>query len=252
MRKTKRALLLAAIFLIALMVSAALTAESQPVLEVGNFSVGIEGGALPDGWKPLTFPKIPRHTKYALVKEDGTVAVKAVSEGASSGLTREITVNPREYSIVQWRWKVANVLRKGDVFRKEGDDYPARLYITFEYDPSKVGFFEKAGRAAYRMIYGKQLPLGAINYIWESRAPVGTVTPNTYTKRSMMFVLESGTEKLNAWVSEERNVYEDYKKAFGDEPPMINGVAIMTDTDNTQETATAFYGDIVFKKAMQH
>jgi len=252
MRKTKRALLLAAIFLIALMVSAALTAESQPVLEVGNFSVGIEGGTLPDGWKPLTFPKIPRHTKYALVKEDGTVAVKAVSEGASSGLTREITVNPREYSIVQWRWKVANVLRKGDVFRKEGDDYPARLYITFEYDPSKVGFFEKAGRAAYRMIYGKQLPLGAINYIWESRAPVGTVTPNTYTKQSMMFVLESGTEKLNAWVSEERNVYEDYKKAFGDEPPMINGVAIMTDTDNTQETATAFYGDIVFKKAMQH
>ena len=252
MRKTKRTLPLAAVFLMALVVPAALTAESQPVLEVGNFSVGIEGRTLPDGWKPLTFPKIPRHTTYMLVKDDSTVALKAVSEAASSGITREIEINPREYPIVQWRWKVANVLSKGDVFRKEGDDYPARLYITFEYDPSKVGFFEKAGRAAYRMIYGKQLPLGAINYIWESRAPVGTVTPNTYTKRSMMFVLESGKAKLNAWVSEERNVYEDYKKAFGDEPPMINGVAIMTDTDNTQETATAFYGDIVFKKAMQH
>lgn len=227
-------------------------AHAQPgsVLEVGKFSAGQEGEALPDDWKPLIFPRVPRHTIYMLVKEDGTVAVKAVSEGASSGLTREITINPREYPIVQWRWKVANVLSKGDVFRKEGDDYPARLYITFEYDPSKVGFFEKVGREAYRIIYGKQLPLGAINYIWESRAPVGTVTPNTYTKRSMMFVLESGKAKLNAWVSEERNVCEDYKKAFGDEPPMINGVAIMTDTDNTQEAATAFYGDIVFKKAI--
>jgi len=249
MRKTKLTLSLAGVFLMALTVSAVLPAESQSVLEVGKFSAATEGTTLPAGWKLLTFPKIPRHTKYTLVKDDGIVAVKAVSESASSGLTREITINPREYPIVQWRWKVANVLSKGDVFRKEGDDYPARLYITFEYDPSRVGFFEKAGREAYRMIYGQQLPLGAINYIWESKAPVGTVTPSTYTKQSMMFVLESGKEKLNAWVSEERNVNEDYKKAFGDEPSMINGVALMTDTDNTRETATAYYGDIVFKKA---
>ena len=64
-----------------------------------------------------------------------------------------------------------------------------------------------------------------------------------------MFVVESGAEKLNQWVSEKRNVYEDYKKAFGQEPPMISGVAIMTDTDNTGESATAYYGDILFKKS---
>jgi len=64
----------------------------------------------------------------------------------------------------------------------------------------------------------------------------------------MMFVVESGSAKLNQWVSEERNVYEDYKKAFKEEPPMISGVAIMTDTDNTAESAIAFYGDIIFKK----
>jgi hypothetical protein len=60
--------------------------------------------------------------------------------------------------------------------------------------------------------------------------------------------LESGSAKLNQWVDEERNVYEDYKKAFREEPPMISGVAIMTDTDNTSESATAYYGDIIFKK----
>jgi hypothetical protein len=64
----------------------------------------------------------------------------------------------------------------------------------------------------------------------------------------MMIVVESGAADLNRWVTEERNVYEDYKAAFGDEPSLISGVAIMTDTDNTGESATAFYGDIVFKK----
>jgi hypothetical protein len=63
-----------------------------------------------------------------------------------------------------------------------------------------------------------------------------------------MIVVESGGSMLNQWVSEERNIYEDYKKAFGDEPPAISGVAIMTDADNTGESAIAYYGDIVFKK----
>ena len=99
------------------------------------------------------------------------------------------------------------------------------------------------------MFYGQYPPIGAINYIWESKAPKGTMLPNTYTDKVIMFVVESGKEKLNAWVSEEQNVYEDYKKAFGEEPPMISGVAIMTDTDNTKESAISYYGDIVLKKS---
>jgi hypothetical protein len=74
-----------------------------------------------------------------------------------------------------------------------------------------------------KLLYGEYLPLAAINYIWESKAPVGTMVPNPYTDRVMMFVVESGSAKLNQWVDEERNVYEDYKKAFGEEPPMISG-----------------------------
>jgi hypothetical protein len=70
---------------------------------------------------------------------------------------------------------------------------------------------------------------------------------NAYTDRAMMFVVQAGGEKLQQWVLQERNVYEDYKKAFGEEPTMITGVAIMTDTDNTRESAVAWYGDIVFR-----
>jgi len=227
---------------------AAIQAQSQTMIEVGKFSAGTADQKLPDGWKPLTFKKIEKHTIYTLVRDNDTVVVKAVAEVSASGLTREIKIDSKEYPIIQWRWKVSNILKKGDVHKKEGDDYPARIYITFEYTPGKVSFFEKTKYEAIRLLYGEYPPLAAINYIWESKAPVGTMVPNPYTDRVMMFVVESGSAKLDQWVSEERNVYEDYKKAFKEEPPMISGVAIMTDTDNTGESTTAYYGDILFKK----
>ncbi len=222
---------------------------SEAVIEVGKFSAAKVGDTPPPGWKPLTFKKIERHTTYKLVKDDGKVVIKAIAKASASGLTREIKINPKEYPIVQWQWKVTNVLKKGNVKRKDGDDYPARIYITFEYDPSKLSLAEKAKYEAVKVLYGQYPPHGAINYIWENKAPLGTVVPNPYTDRVKMIVVESGEAKLNQWVNEERNLYEDYKKAFGEEPTLISGVAIMTDTDNTGESATAYYGDILFKKS---
>jgi hypothetical protein len=226
-----------------------LWALSGPVIEVGKFSDAVVGDGLPAGWKPLTFKKIEKHTHYSLVADDGKTVVKAVSEASASGLIRDIQINSKEYPIVRWRWKVSNILKGGNVHRKDGDDYPARLYITFEYDPGKLSFSERLKYQAAKLFYGEYPPLAAINYIWESHAAIGTMVPNPYTERVMMIVVESGAGKLNQWVSEERNIYEDYKRAFGEEPPMISGVAIMTDTDNTGEAATAYYGDILFEKA---
>ncbi|MDA0738616.1 MAG: DUF3047 domain-containing protein [Nitrospirae bacterium] len=224
-------------------------AGSDSMLEVGKFSAASPEGSFPDGWEPLNFDKIPKHTSYQLVKDHETVVVKATSKQSSSGLTRKITINPKEFPVVQWRWKVDNILQAGDVTKKEGDDYPARLYITFEYDSRKVGFFEKARFELVKLAYGQYPPTGAINYIWESHSPIGTIVPNPYTDYVQMIVIQSGTQRVGEWVIEERNVYEDYKKAFGEEPTNISGVAIMTDTDNTKESATAYFGDIVFKKA---
>ena len=232
------------------LLAGSLQAESPSTVHVGAFSRAQAGGPFPDSWKPLTFHKIDEHTEYSLVEDDGTVVVKAVSRGSSSGLTREVDIDPKEYPIVEWRWKIENVLQKSDVTTKEGDDYPARLYITFAYDESKIGFLEQAQYELAKLLHGKYPPTGAINYIWESRSPVGTIVPNPYTDRVMMIVLESGEAKVGQWVTESRNLYEDYRKAFGDDPPPISGVAVMTDTDNTQESAVAYYGDIVFKKAV--
>lgn len=248
MRKALLVILIPALIIHLGLLSFVIHARSQTSIEVGKFSAAKVGDKFPPGWKSLIFKKIEKHTHYMLVKDDHTVVVKAVAEASASGLTREIKINPKEYPVVQWRWKVINILKKGDVHKKEGDDYPARIYITFEYSPSKLSFFEKEKYKAIRLLYGEYPPLAAINYIWESKSPVGTMVPNPYTDRVTMFVIESGAAKLNQWVNEDRNVYEDYKKAFGEEPPMISGVAIMTDTDNTGESTTAYYGDIVFKK----
>lgn len=230
-----------------LFLPAVLSAQTPAVLEVGKFSAAMEGSTLPDGWKPLTFPKVPKHTAYTLVKDGSAVVVKAVSNVSASGLTKEVRIDPREYPIVRWRWKVENLLKASDVTTKEGDDYPARLYITFEYDPDKVGFGRKAKYKAGKLIFG-DIPIAAINYIWDTKAPQGLFLDNAYTDFAKMIVVRSGAQGVGTWVEEERNIYEDYQKAFGGEPPMINGVAIMTDTDNTKESAVAYYGDITFKQ----
>jgi len=225
-----------------------LQGQSDSIIEVGSFSKASPGQEFPEGWKPLHFQNIERKTQYTLVKDGETVVVKAVSDASASGLIREIKINPKDYPLIQWCWKVSNVLKKGNVKVKEGDDYPARIYITFDYDPQKLNFFEKTKYNTYRLIYGQYPPLGAINYIWESTAPQGTLVPNPFASRVKMIVVESGPEKVNQWVKEEQNILEDYRRAFGEDPPMIAGIAIMTDTDNTGESATAYYGDILFRK----
>jgi hypothetical protein len=227
-----------------------LAARSEPpsVIEVAKFSSHIVGQAMPEGWKPLTFIKIPKQTVYELVKDGGEIVVKAVSDASASGLIKAVNIDPKEYPIVRWRWKVENILKHNDVARKDGDDFPARLYITFAYDPDKVSLGKKLKFKAGRAIFG-DIPIGALNYIWDTHAPVGAIVENAYTDFAQMVVVESGAQKVGLWVSEERNIYEDYKKAFGEEPPLINGIAIMTDTDNTKERATAYYGDIQFVQA---
>jgi len=221
--------------------------ESPAVIEVAPFSAATVGQTVPNGWTRLSFKKIPRQTHYEVVKDGDVTVIKAESDASASGLTRAITINPREYPIIRWRWKIDHLLTRSDVSRKDGDDYPARLYVTFEYDADRVSLSKKLKYAAGRALFG-DIPIGTLNYIWETRTPVGTIVENAFTDFAQMIVLESGSEHVGKWMEEERNILDDYRNAFGEDPPLINGVAIMTDTDNTKERATAYYGDITFAK----
>ncbi len=226
---------------------AAASSKQETVIEAGAFSNGLPAG-FPEGWELVPAKTSGKRTLYQLVREGEIVVLKAVSQAASSGLMRVVSLNPRDYPIIQWRWKVEDLLRRSDIFRKNGDDFSARLFLSFETDPSKAGWRERIYIQAGRLLYGDYPLAEGLNYVWASREPEGTMTSSPYTERLKTVVIESGSGKLNTWVVEERNFYEDYKKAFGQEPPALYSVAVMTDTDNTGGTAVAYYGDILFSK----
>ena len=222
---------------------------TDTVFELALFSKSTPGGPLPEGWQPQIFKNIDKHTTYELVKDGDITVIKAVANNSASGLTKPIDLDLKDFPILEWRWKVTNVIAKGNPKTKAGDDYPARIYLTFKYDPALVSAWQRTKYAFAKSLYGSYPPHAGINYIWETKLPVETIVPNAYTDRLRMIVVESGTTKLNEWQSYRRNVYEDYKQAFGEEPPRVSGIAIMTDTDNTSESATALYGDIVLRSA---
>ncbi len=216
-------------------------------LVVGAFSSAAEG-SLPQGWKPQIFKKKKgaKQTTYGVVRDGDTAVVRAESSGAASGLEHEVPVDLREYPVLRWRWKIDNVVVSGDPRRKDKDDYAARVYVTFAFEPDRATFGERMRYKTARTFFGG-VPFAAIAYIWASRAPVGSVIASPHMGDIVkLIVVESGEVRVGDWIAEERNVYEDYWRAFGKEPPPVSGVAIMTDTDNTRERATAYYGDLVF------
>ena len=213
-------------------------------LEVGTFSKADINAALPQGWQPLNLGGAKHHTDYTLVDDEGIIVMRAISENAASALVYPLRIDLEQYPIVQWRWKVDNILTRGNALRKDGDDYPARLYVLFDVDTLSLSWFERLKLESYHLLYGTYPPLAALNYLWANKQPIGSLLPNIYSARVQMFVVRSGEAQLGEWVMQERNLYEDYLRAFGEVPPPVTGIAIMTDTDNTAERATAYYGDI--------
>jgi len=178
-------------------------------------------GGLSPKWEDKSFKG---KTTYFVTREDNQLCIKATSHSSASGLYYKIDYDPKEYPILTWRWKIDHIISKGNALTKEGDDYAARIYIVF---PSLIFWKTKA-----------------INYIWANRLPLGKMVPNPYTSNALMIAVESGSKHAGQWMEERRNIFEDYCRYFGQEPPRAGAIAIMTDTDNTGETATAWYGPI--------
>ncbi|MBC7357537.1 MAG: DUF3047 domain-containing protein [Desulfacinum sp.] len=200
-------------------------------------------------WEPLTFPKIPRHTRYRIEQENGNNVLRADADASASALVHGKVFSVRDFPWIRWRWKIEKVLEKGNAVVKDGDDYPIRIYVIFRYDPRKASFGQRIQYGAAKALYGRYPPHSTLNYIWANRAHSAPFLPNTYTDRTRMFLLEQGNAKAGGWVMEERNILEDYRTAFGQDPPDEATVAVMCDTDNTGERTTAWVDDlVVFRK----
>jgi len=162
-----------------------------------------------------------------------------------AGVAHPLKLDVRAHPVIEWRWKILNLLTKSNITTKEGDDYPARVYILFDYDIRKLPFSVRA-KIRLARLYGADVPLAALCYVWDGKAAAGTSVWSVYTDRVRVIVAESGGTNLGKWVTIRRDVAADFRAAFGEDPPAISGVVLATDTDNTGESATAFYGDIRF------
>ncbi|MCM2305411.1 MAG: DUF3047 domain-containing protein [Elusimicrobia bacterium] len=197
---------------------------------------------LPRSWEPLAFPKIPARTAYEWSASSS--AVHAVAARSASGLIFRHQGPVAAAPVLRWRWKVAGTLAKGDERRKDGDDYAARVYITFKYEPSRAGLATRLKYGAVKALRGEYPPHNAIAYIWANKLAAGESAPSPYTDRVMMVAVRSGDSAAGEWRSEERDVLEDYRRLFGEDPPPYAGIALMTDADNTGGRAEAWYADV--------
>jgi hypothetical protein len=241
-RRVGTAVLVAAVFLVAAFAPSAPPAEKV----IASFSLEDPGSGLPAGWEAIPMQGEDRPTRYRLVRLDSTVVLRARSENSASGLATRRAVDLEEHPVLEWRWRVDGVLEDGNLRTKAGDDAPARIYVLFDYDD--LGLADRLKRLAMRAFGYDDVPTRAINYVWSSRVPEGTTLPNAYIDWIRTVPVESGGERAGTWVRERRDVLADYRCIYGTDPPPVRGVAIATDTDNTDASVTAYYGDIAFRE----
>jgi hypothetical protein len=222
-------------------------AAAQLAVPALPFSTLAPGSALPQWLEPYEFPNQPRHTQFALVQDAGRTVLRARADASTSGLVRRIRVEPVRHPLLAWRWKVTNLPERGDLARKEGDDFAARLYLIFDLDPALLSFGERMKISLARAVWGERVPLAALCYVWDSRAPLDSIAPNAYTDRVRMVVADSGRSALGRWVDHERDVDADFRRAFGLAPPPVSAVIVSADTDNTGERTESYFGDIEFR-----
>lgn len=161
-------------------------------------------------------------------------------------LTRPLEVDLDTTPILCWRWRVEAPVKSADMTRKSGDDYAARVYLSFEVAPERLDLAARTQLLLARARYGQQVPDAALNYVWDNRHPVGTVRSNAYTDRTRMWVLRSGVSQSGRWINERRDVPADAQRAFGHRQIRLRGLAMATDTDNTGEEAVAGFADFRF------
>ena len=210
---------------------------------IAPFSGEAAGAALPAGWELVALPRA-RPPQFALVEDGGITVLRIVAEDAAGSLAHRMSVDVARPTVLAWRWKVDRVVQGADLNLKTGDDYAARVYVTFDVPEEALAFGDRVRMRLAKLIHGAELPTAAICYVWDNRHPVGTTGWNAYSSRVRMVVLRSGAGEAGQWVSEARDVAADFRAAFGQAAPAITGVALSADTDQTHERVTAWFGDM--------
>jgi hypothetical protein len=166
-------------------------------------------------------------TQYSLGNNENGKFIRAEANNSASGLGKEIKINLNETPFLNITWKIEKDLPGIDEDSKKGHDYAARVFVV-----KKTGATPLSNRA--------------MNYVFSSNSDVNTYHPSPFTKKSIDYVLSTTKENLNEWVTVKVNVRDHFKKFHNLDLDEINGVAIMSDTDNSKLSSIAFYQNIYF------
>ncbi len=202
-----------------------LSEEKKEVLVVDRFSEGLNDQSIPKGWSLEKSPS--KESKISVEQDKEGKVLHLLSVNDTFGLEKKIPFDIRKYPYLTWRWKALRLPKEGDIRKRETDDEAGQVYVLFPRFPTTVN-------------------TRSVGYIWDSNAPQGSSGTSTAYSKMRYFVLQSGTGKLDQWTWETRNVYEDYKKLFGEEPPEVGGVLLYINTQHTQSSAEIKYGDLFF------
>lgn len=213
------------------------------------FSPAKPAATLPDGWRVVGVPKA-RAAKVDLVQDEGATVLRvrsANAAGAAAFATRE-PIDAR--SSLQWRWKVDRVVEQADMQARSGDDFAARVYVFFDIPEEELPLLARIKVQLARLVYGAEVPAAALCYVWDNRHSPETSAWSSYTDRVRMIVVESGSARAGQWVEVRRDLEADFRAAFGAQwrkpTPDVIGIAAGNDTDQTRESATAWFGDFRF------
>lgn len=213
-------------------------AGTGDMVPLGRFEEGSSG------WSTVSIDKKVRATRYALVRSGGMTAVEARADASQALFARDVDIALDETPILCWRWRIVRVIDGADIRTKKGDDQAARVVVGLTLPRGSLSFGTRIKLAMGRARFGKLLPDGALNYVWDNKAPVGTIVPNAFTDRARMIVLQSGNTRAGGWVSERRDLIADMRSQFGTAAGRMAIIALATDADNTGGTAQASYADL--------
>jgi hypothetical protein len=223
--------------------------EQGDVVEVARFSRNPPGAvALP--WEPYAVLRGNVPTEYRVAEVDGTTAVEAEGREGGSGLQRKIHVDPRRQPWLEWRWRVPAPRPGERPLRATSRKSPVmRLSLAFHGDTATLDFDDRAKLRLANVLTVHGLPYASLVYIWQPGIPVETVYPSPHTQRVRYLVVTNAERATGEWVSVRRNVAEDYRRAFGEEPGDIVSFGLMTDYGDDGSPRRATYGDITLRRA---
>lgn len=194
-------------------------------------------------WRAVSLPG-KAMTRYVHTTLNGRPVLHARADRSASMWRHVLRVEPVGLGRVHFSWKVPRLIESAHLGERDGDDAPVRLVLAFEGDRQRLSMRNRMMFDLAESLTGEAPPYATLMYVWDPKAEVGSVILAPRSDRVRGLVVESGPQRLGRWLHYERDVIADFRRAYGEEPGALIGVAVMTDSDNTSSETEAFYGGI--------